>query len=114
MRNVTWVAAAIVGMLLTSSARSQSAQNLLGSLSVNQRANQPIDMTNVVAPVPRSDGSFHLNNLFHSFSLSNIFSKNRNPSPPSFGSSPFPAPGTFPSSKYPNSFQPMQPFYPKQ
>jgi hypothetical protein len=114
MRNVTWVAAAIVGMLLTSSARSQSAQTLLGSLSVNQRANQPIDMTNVVAPVPRSDGSFHLNNLFHSFSLSNIFSKNRNPSPPSFSSSPFPAPGTFPSSKYPNSFQPMQPFYPKQ
>jgi hypothetical protein len=114
MRSGIWIAGAIAGILLVSSARAQSPANLLGFLNVNQRANQPIDMTNVVAPAPRSDGSFHLNNLFHGFSLSNLFSKNRNPNPPSFSSSPLPAPSAFPSAKYPNSFQPMMPFYPKQ
>jgi len=109
VRTGTWVAAAILGMLVASSAWAQSAQNLLGSLTVQQRANQPIDMSNVVAPVPRSSGPFHLNNLFPSFNLSNLFSKSRTPNPPAFSTSPFPAPSTFPSSKYPNSFKPVAP-----
>ncbi len=114
MRIGTWVAGAIVGMFLASSAWAQSALNPLGSLTVQQRANQPIDMSNVVAPVPRSNGPLHLNNLFHFVNLSNIFSKSRNPNPPKFSTSPFPPPSSFPSSKYPNSFQPMAPVFPKQ
>ena len=109
MRTGTWVAGAILGMLVASSAWAQSALNSIGSLTVQQRANQPIDMSNVVAPVPRSSGTFHLNNLFHFANLSNIFSKSRNPNPPAFSTSPFPAPSTFPSSKYPNSFKPVAP-----
>ena len=115
MRIGTWVAGAMVGMLLASSAWAQSAQSVIGSLTVQQRANQPIDLSNVVAPVPQSSsGPFHLNNMFHFVNLSNLFTKSRNPSPPSFSISPFPPPSSFPSSKYPNSFQPMAPFYPKQ
>jgi hypothetical protein len=114
MRTGTWIAGAIAGTLVASSAWAQSAANLLGSLNVQQRANQPIDMSNVVAPVPRSSGPPYLSNLFHFPNLTNLFSKSRNPNPPAFSTSPFPAPSSFPSSKYPNSFQPMLPFYPKQ
>jgi len=114
VRTGTWIAGAILGTLAASSAWAQSAQNLLGSLTVQQRANQPIDLSNVVAPVPRSSGPLHLSNLFHFANLTNLFSKSRNLNPPSFSTSPFPAPSTFPSSKYPNSFQPMAPFFPKQ
>lgn len=114
MRAGTWIAGAMLGMGLASSAWAQSTQNVLGSLTVQQRANQPIDMSNVVAPVPRSSGPLHLGNLFHFVNLSNVFSKSRNPNPPAFSTSPFPAPSSFPSSKYPNSFQPMAPFYPNQ
>lgn len=116
MRIGTWIAGAALAMVLAASARAQSSTaNLLGSLGNFPQANQPIDLSNVVAPVPRASGPFHLNNLFPSFSLSKVFpSLSRNPKPPSFSTSPFPAPSTFPSTKYPNSFQPTPPFFPKQ
>jgi hypothetical protein len=94
---------------------AQSTQNLLGSLGNFPQANKPIDMSNVVAPVPQSSGPFHLNNLFSSLSLTRLFPNlSRNPKPPSFSTSQFPAPSTFPSTKYPNSFQPTAPFFPRQ
>jgi hypothetical protein len=115
MRMGSWIGAVIVGILLTASAKAQSTQNLLGSLGNFPQANQPIDMSNVIAPVPRSPGPFHLNNLFPAFSLTKFFPNlSRNPKPPSFSTSPLPAPSTFPSTKYPNSFQPTAPFVPKQ
>jgi hypothetical protein len=114
MRMASWIGGAMLGMIVASTAWGQSAQNLLGSLgNLPQRANQPIDMSNVVAPTPRSSGPFHLNNLFPSFGLSKFLPNlHRNPSPPQFSTSPFPAPSTFPSSKYPNSFQPVKPLVP--
>jgi hypothetical protein len=101
--------------LMASPAWAQSTQNLLGSLGNFPQGNRPIDTSNVVAPVPQSSGPFHLNNLFPSFSLSKFFPiLSRNPKPPSFSTSQFPAPSTFPSTKYPNSFQPTAPFFPRQ
>jgi hypothetical protein len=115
MRMGAWIGAVILGILLTASARAQSTQNLLGSLGNFPQANQPIDMSNVIAPVPRSSGPFHLNNVFSSLSLTRLFPNlSRNAKPPSFSTSPFPAPSTFPSTKYPNSFQPTAPIFPKQ
>ena len=115
MRMGIWLGGVLLGMAIAAPAWAQSTQNLLGSLGNFPQANQPIDMSNVIAPVPRSSGPLHLNNVFSSLSLTRLFpTLSRNPKPPSFGTSPFPAPSTFPSTKYPNSFQPTAPMFPKQ
>jgi hypothetical protein len=113
-----WFLVLGIFLVLDVPAWAQSTQNLLGSLGNFPQGNQVIDMSNVIAPVPQtqsSSGPFHLNNLFPSFHLSKFFPfLSRNPKPPAFSTSPFPAPSTFPSTQYPNSFQPTAPFFPKQ
>jgi len=106
----------VLGMCLVAApARGQSTQNLLGSLGNFPRANQPIDLSNVVAPTPQPSPAFRLTNLFPSSTLIRLFpGLSRNPKPAAFSTSPLPAPSTFPSTKYPNSFVPTAPFFPKQ
>jgi hypothetical protein len=105
----------VLGVFLLAAPAWAQTQNLLGSLGNFPRANQPIDLSNVVAPVPPPSPPFRLTNLFPSFGLSKFFPGiSRNPKPPAFSTSPLPAPSTFKSTQYPNSFVPTAPFFQKQ
>jgi hypothetical protein len=106
-----------VGLLLgmaTGSARGQGTTNFLqngqhaSSLlgTSHPIVNQPIDLTNLAAPLPTQSGGTWLTGLFKGFSTPSF--------PPTIGQSPLPPPSAFKSTHYPNKLQPMMPIMPTQ
>jgi hypothetical protein len=96
-----WTALALVG--LSSTASAQVGSPMMGGVSPSQIISKPIDLTNVIAPLPTftTQTRFTFSNFFHRI---NPFSAS-----PTLGTSALPAPSSFPSTRYPNMFQPKQP-----
>jgi hypothetical protein len=108
MRKALGVAALALA-LAGPSVQAQSTQFLLGRATAGQPiVNVPIDTSQAIASpgLPNMTPGFSLTNLFSGFHL------------PSFttliGQSPYPAPSSFPSTHYPNKFQPVRPIIPGQ
>jgi hypothetical protein len=102
-------AAALALAAITAPAWAQGVAGFMGRATPNtQIVNVPIDTSmSVVGPMtePRS----------FNFNFSNLFSWVKMPGfPPHVGQSPLPAPSSFPSTHYPNKFQPLKPIIPGQ
>jgi hypothetical protein len=103
MRRAEWVLALILGLGLASPAWAQRAFNFGGAVNPQQLNFVPIDTSQAIGNVPRPQP----------FSIGNLFPKFHMPTwPPKIGQSPLPAPSSFPSTHYPNTFIPRQPVIP--
>jgi hypothetical protein len=103
MRKAEWVIALIVGLGLASPAWAQRAFTFSGSVNPQELNFVPIDTSKAIGFAPRPQ-PFSIGNLFPTFHLPTW--------PPKIGQSPFPAPSSFPSTHYKNSFVPQQPIIP--
>jgi hypothetical protein len=103
----TWAVGVIWGIVVAAPAFAQSTVPLVrGTGTAQQVVGQPIDMTKLVTPrASVNSPTSGLSRFFQIFNVSNIFSK-RPVGPTQFSTSPFPPPGSFPSTKYPNALPP--------
>jgi hypothetical protein len=106
MRKGMWAWGLLAGLGLASPAAAQQVSSFVGSFNPQPIVNVPIDMSNIVAPIPSYKPPFSLSSLIPNIKLPNF--------PLLFGSSSLPSPSSFPSTHYPNSFQPLPPILPNQ
>jgi hypothetical protein len=102
-------AAVLVFAVAASSAQAQGVVNFMGrATNTTQIVNVPINTSgpNVVAMTQGRHLDFGLGNVLSGFHLPSF--------PPVIGQSPYPAPSSFPSTHYPNKFQPVKPIIPGQ
>jgi hypothetical protein len=105
-----WTRAAVWLTLLAaaSPAWAQTTKSF-GNVDTRHLTFKPVDTTKALAmPIPSQQSkSFSLTHFFPSLSLPSFLSK------PKIGTSPYPDPSTFPSTKYKSPLKPMAPFVPK-
>jgi len=106
MRPAIWAAAGMLALFLTarpaSAQQTQQASSFLTGVSpgniVSTLNGKPFDLSKAIAPTP---GQSALQNRFN---FTTLFNKLTTPSPNrTRGVSDLPAPGSFPSTKYPNA-----------
>lgn len=106
MRKGKWAGALLLGLLATSSSWAQ-LHYFTGGFVPTDITNKSIDMSHIVAPIQSpvaAPTQFSLTRFFPNFSFPSF--------PLMFSTSPYPAPSSFPSTHYPNTFQPLPPIYP--
>jgi hypothetical protein len=100
MRTGIAVGALFAVLGFAGSVPAQSPVLLQGGISRQAIVNTPVDVSQAIAPsVPAKP--FSLSSFFPSFSMPTF--------PPKLGRSPYPAPASFPSTQYPNGYQPLPP-----
>jgi hypothetical protein len=95
MRHRWWAAAGLCALWAAAPARAQTAATF-GGPNLTQLTYKPVDLSHVIAPVPAQAAQQNR------FNLGMIFRKMTGLGSRTLGSSPLPAPASFPSTKYPN------------
>jgi hypothetical protein len=103
-----WLAALALALGMSTPAWAQRTLMSYGAVNPNSIVNQPIDMSQAIAPPPTPvmDKPFALTNFFPRIALPGIRQR--------MGVSPLPAPNQFPSTQYKNGYVVPTPSVPKQ